>query len=90
MAATVNTRRWTTPRNTYIWVSMTSGIGATIAYTGGSKMATGSTQTVMKSLVITPGAYAIRGVAATETRPQTSRSRNFHRSAACQVVWLAA
>ena len=54
MAAAVNTRRYSRPRNTSHWVSMSSGMGAATAYTGGSKIATGSTHTVMKSLVILP------------------------------------
>ena len=49
IVAAVNTRRWTAPRCTRHWVRTSSGAGITMAYTGGSRTATGSTHALRKS-----------------------------------------
>ncbi len=71
------------------WVSISKGTGITIAYTGGNRMATGSTQTVRKSRTMAACPRAIRGVATTEIAPQPSRTRNFTRSAGLVEVRAA-
>ena len=53
-------------------------------------MAIGSIHTVRKSLIRVPWPYEIRGVAATETRPQPSSSKNLTNSAGCHDVCAAA
>jgi hypothetical protein len=55
---------------------MPRGIGISTAYIGGSKIAVGSTQIELKSLVNPDFVYARRGVDATEIIPQQMSSRN--------------
>jgi hypothetical protein len=61
-----------------------------MAYTGGSRIATGSTQAVRKSRTRPLSRYATRGVTTTETAPQLSSSKNRTRSPGRQEVADAA
>ena len=68
----------------------TIGIGISVEYTGGSKIAVGSTQIELKSLVAPLTAYIIRGVEAMEIIPQQTSSRNSTTSPTRQSVRAAA
>ena len=61
-------------------------MASSAAYTGGSRIAVGSTHTVVKSRVTPPVVYMIRGVDATEMTPQVISSENFARSDTRQSV----
>src|SRR5512146_1848722 len=86
MEAAENTVRCRTPRCTHRCRVTNIGTVMNAAYTGGSKIAVGSTQTVVKSRVTPPVVYIIRGVDATEITPQVISSMNFARSDKRQSV----
>ena len=65
-------------------------MGVTMAYSGGSKIATGRTHTVRKSRSMPLWRWATRAVAATEIMPQPSSRENFTRSPERHDIWAAA
>ena len=75
MAAAVNTRRYSGARRTRHCVSASLMAGMTSAYSGGSRMTTGSSQTAYTSFT-TPADSLARLVSSTVAASQASKARN--------------